>query len=181
VEIDSTASNRNKRTTAQQKHIFQSASTGFAVTLYDGTLQYHSLGADPTTVIEGQTWYSNVEKSLKVRTNTSSKTLINREDDIVGLDQAIGSASHVLGGLFRTTRYTSQSNNVTSLLGLDLVEGYNYLVRCSFNSTNTITFTANTGCTLAVSTFTALSTASFVAEVSKIYTVKRLGTIVYVF
>ena len=96
------------------------------------------------------------------------------------------SANATPGGTNYNIRCDANGGAFTVTLGANLKEGKPYLVRCTRNSTNPITFTAASGYTLGIDTDTALTPTTLVsgaggsgiAAPARIYLIQRIGTII---
>lgn len=96
------------------------------------------------------------------------------------------SANATPGGANYNIRCDANGGAFTVTLGASLQEGKPYLVRCTRNSTNAITFTAASGYTLGIDTDTALTPTTLVsgaggsgiAAPARIYIIQRIGTVI---
>jgi hypothetical protein len=159
-----------------------------AWTLYNNKATgWTSVATDPSPV-NYTVWANSTDKRFKYKAESVAKSLANTEDDIIGNDLLVSSSTHTPSGVDYSIRYDANSNAITVTLGNGLLDGYTYVVRCTRNATNTVTFNAEGGLNLAISGDSALTPTSMVSGGAGtgirapylIYHIKRKGGTIYI-
>jgi hypothetical protein len=144
--------------------------------------------ATPASPSSGSLWYGTGSK-LSYREGSATRSVASIEGDITGAALQLVTANNTPGGSDNLTyRFDANAGSFTVTLDNTLVEGRWYTFRCTRNGTNTITFNAGSGYSLAIDGSSVLTPLSFVAGASgtgieapyRIYTVRRMDTIIYI-
>lgn len=164
---------------------------GFVVSSNGSFQPFSGLTSDPTASTASIWWRGDVDSGrLKVKQASSAVSIATLEDDFIGTaTQVITASTHTPGGADYFTRYSAASNAIVVTLGASLREGREYLFRCTSNSSNTITFNADTGASMVFyqqdsssTTTTSIVTGGggtgFLAA-SRMYRVRRSGTVIW--
>jgi len=152
----------------------------------EGTFQLPS--ATPASPAGGELWYSSGSK-LTYRESASTRTVASIEGDITGSAlQLITSANTPGASSNLTYRFDANAGAFTVTLDNTLQEGRWYTFRCTRNATNVVTFNAGAGYSLAIdgdsaltpTTLTSGGAGTGMSAPYKIYSVRRMDTIIYI-
>jgi hypothetical protein len=157
----------------------------------DGWMSLHSgLSAHPaTTPGIAAKWYLN--GSMYFQNATARRQFATVEDDMIGTaTQVITAATHTPGAADFFVQYNANSNSQVVTLGAALADGHENLYRCRQNTTNTITFNADTangfvfyeqesGSATTTSIVTGGAGGTGFKAANRIYRVRRSGTVIW--
>jgi hypothetical protein len=131
---------------------------------------------------EGLEMYSSTDHAPKWKTDNTAEfvTTASREKDITGTNALISATTYTVGGQVYVVRFDANGNNITATLGSGMLEGYDYVLRCTRNGTNTITFNAESSYTFGIDGDSALTPTSLTAGAYKIYYCRRHGSVIYI-
>jgi hypothetical protein len=118
----------------------------------------------------------------------TKKTVSNVEDDFTGTAFSIRTADFTLGGTTYSEIIDCNAGAVVVTLDGTMREGFDYVIKCRRNATNTVTFNAGGGYTLDIDTSSSLTPTSLVVGSSgtgiqapyKVYRLRRSGTNIFI-
>jgi hypothetical protein len=140
----------------------------------------------PSTPPAGSIFYSSNSQALFFQEDAGAANTVKILTDKPVNALLLLTSNTTPGGENYNIRCDANAGAFTITLGASLVEGKPYLVRCTRNSTNAITFSAASGYTLGIDTDTALNPTTLVsgaggsgiAAPAKIYLIQRIGTVI---
>jgi len=143
----------------------------------------------PAVTGDNKTGWNATLKKIQYMANSSVKTVANQEDDFKGDAFTIRTADFTLG----TSNILSEiidanSGAVVVTLGADLREGFDYVVKCRRNGTNTVTFSAGGSHVFEVDGSSSIAPTSLsvggigigIEAPYKVYTIRRSGLNIFI-